>query len=396
MLFGQSGFLYLLILIPCLVVFYLFVGRGQRRAIERLGNPELIAALSERVSQSKRRWKAILMLLTIAFVVIALARPQIGSRLELVEQQGVEVVVALDTSLSMMAQDVAPNRLERAKLAFVELMDRLPGARVGLVAFAGTSFVQFPLTTDFEAARLFLDAADVNTVSLPGTAIGDAIRTATRAFSEKELKYKVLILFTDGEDHNTDPIGAAKEAAEQGVVIHAIGFGSQEGEPIPVRDETGAVTDFKKDREGEVVLSKLDEATLREIAKTTGGEYYRATASGKEIDQIVAAIEAMDKKELESKLMVRHVERFQIPAALALLALVGEFVLTDRKDESREVRHAEDSTGCVSIEPHHRSGCLRQHRRQQQPPGQQALQSRPIRRGPERLSKGSGGATRPG
>jgi Ca-activated chloride channel family protein len=333
MLFGQSVFLYLLMLIPFVVVFYLLVGRSRRRAIERLGNPVLIAVLSGRVSQGKRRWRAVLMLLTIAFVVIALARPQVGSRLELVEQQGVEVMVALDTSLSMMAQDVAPNRLERAKLAVVELMDRLPGARVGLVAFAGTSFVQFPLTTDLEAARLFLDAADVNTVSLPGTAIGDAIRTAARAFSEKELKYKVLILFTDGEDHDTDPIGAAREAAEQGVVIYAIGFGSPEGEPIPVRDATGAVTDFKKDRRGEVVLSKLDETTLREIAKATGGEYYRATASGKEIVQIVAAIEGMDKRELESKLMVQHVERFQIPAALALLALVGEFVLTDREDD---------------------------------------------------------------
>jgi len=333
MLFGQSVFLYLLMLIPFIFVFYLLVRRSRRKAIERLGNPELIAGLSERVSQSKRRWKAILMLLVITFVIIALARPQIGSHLELVEQQGVEVMVALDTSLSMMAQDVAPNRLERAKLAVVELMDRLPGARVGLVAFAGTSFVQFPLTTDFEAARLFLDAADVNTVSLPGTAIGDAIRTATRAFSEKELKYKVLILFTDGEDHNTDPIGAAREAAEQGVIIYAVGFGSPEGEPIPVRDETGAVTDFKKDRQGEVVLSKLDEAALQEIAKTTGGVYYQATASGKEIDRIVAAIDDMDKKELESKFMVRHVERFQISAALALLALVGEFVLTDRKGD---------------------------------------------------------------
>lgn len=333
MLFGQPAFLYLLILIPFVVVFHLLVGRSRRKAIERLGNPELIAALCGRLSQSKRRWKTILMLLTITFVVIALARPQIGSRLELVEQKGVEVMVALDTSLSMMAQDVAPNRLERAKLAVIELMDRLPGAEVGLVAFAGASFVQFPLTTDFEAARLFLDAADVNTVSLPGTAIGDAIRTATRAFSEKELKYKVLILFTDGEDHNTDPIGAAKEAAEQGVVIYAVGFGSPGGEPIPVRDKTGAVTDFKKDREGEVVLSKLDEATLREIAKTTGGEYHRATASGKEIVQIVVAIEDMDKKELESKLMIRHMERFQIPAALALLALVGEFLLTDRKGD---------------------------------------------------------------
>lgn len=334
MLFGQSVFLYLLILIPFVGVFHLLVGRSRQKAIERLGNPELIAALSGRVSQSKRRWKAVLMLLTITLVVITLARPQLGSHLELVEQQGVEVMVALDTSLSMMAQDVAPNRLERAKLAVVELMDRLPGARVGLVAFAGTSFVQFPLTTDFEAARLFLDAADVNTVSLPGTAIGDAIRTATRAFSEKELKYKVLILFTDGEDHNTDPIGAAKAAAEQGVVVYAVGFGSPEGEPIPVRDATGAVTDFKKDRGGEVVLSKLDEATLREIAQATGGEYYRATASGREIAQIAVAIEDMDKKELESKLMVRHVERFQIPAALALLALVGEFVLTDRRDGS--------------------------------------------------------------
>ena len=336
MLFGQSAFLYLLILIPFAFVFYLLVGRSRRKAIKCLGNPELIAALSERLSRSKRRWKTILMLLTITLVVIALARPQLGSHLELVEQQGVEVMVALDTSLSMMAQDLAPNRLERAKLAVIELMDCLPGARVGLVAFAGTSFVQFPLTTDFEAARLFLDAADVNTVSLPGTAIGDAIRTATRAFSEKELKYKVLILFTDGEDHNTDPVGAAKEAAEQGVVIYAVGFGSPEGEPIPVRDETGAVADFKKDRGGEVVLSKLDEPSLREIAKTTGGEYYRATASGKEIVQIAAAIEEMDKKELESKLMVRHVERFQIPAALALLALVGEFMLTDRKGDRVE------------------------------------------------------------
>jgi Ca-activated chloride channel family protein len=336
MLFGQSAFLYLSILVPFISVFYLLVGRSRRRAIERLGNPELIAALSERVSQNKRRWKAILILLTITFVVLSLARPQLGSRLELVEQKGVEVMVALDTSLSMMAQDVAPNRLERAKLAVIELMDRLPGARVGLVAFAGDSFVQFPLTTDFEAANLFLDAADVNTVSLPGTAIGDAIRTATRAFSEKELKYKVLILFTDGEDHSTDPIGAAKEAAEQGVVIYAVGFGSPEGEPIPVHDETGAVTDFKKDRQGEVILSKLDEVTLREIAKTTGGEYYRATAGGKEINQIATAIEGMDKKELESKLMVRHVERFQIPAALALLALVGEFMLTDRKGDRVE------------------------------------------------------------
>jgi len=336
MLFGQSVFLYLLILVPLVSVFYLLVRRSQRRAVKRLGNPELIGTLSERVSHSKRRWKAVLMILAITFVVITLARPQLGSHLELVEQQGVEVMVALDTSLSMMAQDVAPNRLERAKLAVVELMDRLPGARVGLVAFAGTSFVQFPLTTDFEAAKLFLDAADVNTVSLPGTAIGDAIRTATRAFSEKELKYKVLILFTDGEDHNTDPVGAAKEAAEQGVVIYAVGFGSPEGEPIPVYDESGAVTDFKKDRQGQVVLSKLDEATLQEIAKTTGGDYYRATAGGKEIDDIVAAIEGMDKKELESKLMVQHIERFQIPAALALLALVGEFVLTDRKGDKVE------------------------------------------------------------
>jgi Ca-activated chloride channel family protein len=333
MLFGQSAFLYLLILIPLIFVFYLLVGRARRKAIERLGNPELISALSKRVSQNKRRCKRILMLLTLTFVVIALARPQLGSRLELVEQKGVEVMVALDTSLSMMAQDVAPNRLERAKLAVIELMDHLPGARVGLVPFAGASFVQFPLTTDFEAAKLFLDAADVNTVSLPGTAIGDAIRTASRAFSEKELTYKALILFTDGEDQNTDPANAAREAAGQGVVIYAVGFGSPEGEPIPVRDETGAVTDFKKDREGQVVLSKLDEATLREIAKITGGEYHRATASGKEIHQIVAAIEDMDKKELESKWMVRHVERFQIPAALALLALVGEFALTDRKDE---------------------------------------------------------------
>jgi len=331
MTFGQPGFLYLLILLlPLLLLFYWLAGRWVRQRLTRLGDMPLLASLSRTVSTRKIRWKHVLMILAMILVVLALARPQFGSRLELAQQQGVEIVVALDTSLSMTAEDITPNRLERAKMEIIDLMGSLPDAQVSLVLFAGTSFVQLPLTSDFDAAQMFLSTADINTVSLPGTAIGDAIRTGISAFNEKGMSHKAMILLTDGEDHGTDPLGAARIAAKQGITIYPVGFGSPQGEPLPERDG-GPGAGFKKDSTGEIVMSKLDEATLLEIAAVTGGEYHRATPDGREIEEISAAIESMDKKQLEERLLVQRVERFQIPALLALIALVGETLLSSRR-----------------------------------------------------------------
>ena len=329
MTFGQPGFLYLLTaLVPLLILFYWMAGRWAHRRLARLGDVPLLASLSQAVSKRKVRWKRILMIVAVLFLTLALARPQFGARLELAQERGIEIAVVLDTSLSMTAKDLAPNRLERAKMEMLDLMNRLPGAQVALVLFAGTSFIQLPLTGDFEAAGIFLSAADVDTVSLPGTAIGDAIRTAIGAFNEKGMSHKAMILLTDGEDHDTDPKGAAQKAAEQGIVIYPIGFGSPNGEPVPERDNAAG---FKKDKGGQVVMSRLDENTLMEIARITQGKYFRATSDGREIDQIASSIEAMDQKQLEERLLVQRVERFQIPALLALLALVIEFLLSTRK-----------------------------------------------------------------
>jgi len=344
MKFAQPTYLWLLILLPLTVALFWLAGRNRRRALARLGNPALLARLSGSVSPAKRRWKQALILLAQFCLVVALARPQLGSHLELVEQQGIEVVMALDTSSSMLAQDLEPNRLERAKLEIADLMDNLPGAQFALVVFAGESFIQFPLTSDVGAALMLVNTADTNTISLPGTAIGDAIRTGLRAFNERSTGQRVLVLFTDGEDHDTDPLGGAEEAASAGVIVYPIGFGNPAGEPIPEFDAQGNLTGYKKDNQGNTVLSRLDEATLRQIASITGGEYFRATPGGQEVRDLADEINALAHGDTEGKMLIQHIERFQIPAAVALAALVGEFLLSDRRrgrgGDGREVPYA--------------------------------------------------------
>ena len=339
MKFAQPAYLWLLILLPITAAFFWLVGRNRRRALARLGNPTLLTRLSASVSFTKRHWKQALILFTLLCLTVALARPQLGSRLERVEQRGIEVVIALDTSSSMLAQDLEPNRLEQAKLAIADLMDMVPGAQFALVVFAGESFIQFPLTADVGAALMLINAADTSIVSLPGTAIGDAIRTSLRAFNERSVGQRVLVLFTDGEDHDTDPMGAAEEAAEAGVMIYPIGFGNPAGEPIPEFDAQGDLAGYKKGEQGNTVLSRLDEATLRLIARTTGGEYFRATPGGQEMRDLADEISALRHGETEGKMLVQHIERFQIPVALALMGLIAEFMLSDRRRQ-REASHA--------------------------------------------------------
>jgi Ca-activated chloride channel family protein len=340
MTFVNPVFLYGLILIPLAGLFLLWARRRRYADLARLGNPTLVQRLSSTVNWRGRRWRDVLWLVVLALVLVALARPQWGTVTEMVEQEGIEVMVALDVSESMLAQDVKPDRLSRAKMEIADLMTRLGGDEIGLVLFSGASFIQFPLTSDYATARTFLDNARPEVISRPGTAIGDAVRTAMSGFDMARTSQKVIVLITDGEDHGGDAVAMAEMAAEQGIMLYTIGFGSPQGEPIPEYDARGEVVGYKKDQQGEVVLSKLDEATLQEIAQVGGGQYFRATADGSELGALLAEIDTLQTAELASLLEVRGIERFQaFLLAAVVLMIVIEFI-PDRVRHRTEKRRA--------------------------------------------------------
>ena len=331
MRFAYSHYLNLLLLIPVLVVFYLVVFKQKRRALERFGNLDLVTKMTASVSRKRQVFKVFLILASIFFLVLTFARPQFGERLQIMKRRGIDLMIALDTSLSMLAEDMKPNRLERAKHEIAHLISKLRGDRVGLLAFAGDSFVQCPLTTDYGAAKMFLEAMGTDMIPEPGTAIGKAIEKALDAFVKQERKHKVLLLLTDGEDHVSDPIGAAKMAAEEGVRIYPIGLGTRKGEPIPIRDSFGNVEEYKRDRKGEVVMTKLDEATLQKVALLTDGKYYRSTMGEAELDKIYEDISKLEKKEFEAKEFTQYEDRFQYFLIFAIFLLSTEAILTDRR-----------------------------------------------------------------
>jgi Ca-activated chloride channel family protein len=229
----------------------------------------------------------------------------------------------------MLAEDIKPNRMQRAKHEVSALIDRLQGDRVALVAFAGEAFVQCPLTTDYAAAKMFLDVIDQPLE--PGTAIGRAIETAMSVFQQKERKYKAIVLITDGEDHRSDPLEAARKAAQEGIRIYAIGMGSPGGVPIPIRNARGDLREYKKDRQGETIMSRLDEATLQKVALETDGRYYRSTAGEMELEAVLEELSQMERKELKSRELELGEERYQIFVLAAVLMLAAEAVLGDRK-----------------------------------------------------------------
>jgi Ca-activated chloride channel family protein len=240
-------------------------------------------------------------------------------------------MVALDVSQSMLAQDIKPTRLDRAKLEIADLTERLDGDEIGLVLFSGASFVQVPLTSDYQTALNYMDNAGPNSISRPGTVIGDAIRTAMMAFDSELSSQKVLIIMTDGEDRETDPLVAAQEAADEEVLIYTIGFGTPEGEPVPELSPDGQVIGYKTDQSGNVVLSQLDETTLQSISQTGNGKYYRATADGRELDSLLAEIDGLQQAQLQSRFETRYIERFQIFLGLALVALIVAELIPERR-----------------------------------------------------------------
>lgn len=330
MTFAKPTFLFFLTLIPAFILFFIWAEARRKGALAKLGDRHLIERLSAQVNWHGRRWQIILWLTAFAFLVIALARPQWGAEVREVEQEGLQVMVALDVSESMLAEDIKPTRLTRAKLEISDLMDRLNGDEIGLVLFSGASFIQFPLTTDYATARSYLDSAGPHSISRPGTAIGDAIRTAQAGFDPNLDSQKVLILMTDGEDHETDPIGAAQAAAEEGILIYTIGFGTAEGTPVPQTDQWGNVVGYKQDAQGNMVLSRLDEGLMQELATVGHGRYFQASADGSELDALLAEIDTLQRTQLANRTETKMIERYQGFLFLALLALVVAELIPDR------------------------------------------------------------------
>jgi len=338
MTFAHAPMLHLLWLLPAAVLFFAWTARRRRRDLNRFIGPELSVRLAASVSRRRRRWKTIFILLALFTALLALARPQYGRKLRMIQRKGIDIVIALDTSDSMLAEDIRPNRLERAKREISSLIDRLRGDRVALVAFAGEAFVQCPLTSDYEAAKMFLDIIDQSLE--PGTAIGKAIHTSTAVFQDKERKYKAIILITDGEDHRSDPLVEAEKAAQEGVRIYTIGVGSPGGVPIPIRDEGGDLVEYKKDRRGETVLSRLDEIALQRIALKTGGRFYRATTGEMELESILEELENMEKKELASQEYDLREDRYQYFLLATVILLAADVALGDRKRRGKDVSAA--------------------------------------------------------
>jgi Ca-activated chloride channel family protein len=330
MTFAHPQVLTLLLLVPLAGLFLAWAGRRRQTLLARLGDRALVQRLSANVNGRGRRWRAALWLAALACLIVAIARPQWGGELETVDQKGLQVMVALDVSQSMLVEDIQPTRLDRAKLEIRDLTRQLNGDEIGVVPFSGAAFVQVPLTSDYMTALSYLDTAGPGLISRPGTVIGDAIRAATRAFDPKLASQKVLVVMTDGEDVESDPVAAAQEAASQGVLIYTIGFGTPEGEAVPATDQNGRVIGVKRDAQGSPVISRMDEATLQKIAEVGGGQYFRATPDGGELASLLAQIDGLQKAQLASRQTVRHVERYQIFLALALAALVAAEMIPDR------------------------------------------------------------------
>jgi len=336
MRFGNLDAFWFLVMVPLGIIFYVWAFHRKQRRLGEFGNPKLMEKLTSATSWVRQGGKAATIITGIFFLVLALGQPQFGTKLELLHRRGVDIMIALDTSLSMLAEDIKPNRLTRARYEIEGLIDRLEGDRIGLVAFAGKSFVLCPLTLDYGAAKIFLDTVDTDLISVKGTAIGDAVRMATRAFGSSEKKYQVLILITDGEDHAGDPLDAAEAAADAGVRIFAVGVGTPDGELVPIRD--GDEVNYLRDSAGRIVKTRLDQATLEKMAVLTDGAYVQAGGGRVGLEEVYTRIAEMEKKDLGSREYTQYIDRFQWPLALALVCFLGEALLSDRRKLGGEWR----------------------------------------------------------
>jgi Ca-activated chloride channel homolog len=327
--FANSYILYFLILVPLFTIVFVFLQNRKRKAIESFGNTELMEHLMPDASKSRPIVKFVLLMTALVFIILGLARPQFGSKLQKMKRKGIEIMIALDVSNSMNARDVQPTRLEHAKQIVSKLVERLDNDKIGLIVFAGEAYMQMPITTDYVSAKMFLSDINTNLVSVQGTAIGDAMNLALRSFSNSSDIQKVLIIITDGENHEDDPIEVAKTLNEKGILIYTMGIGSPEGSPILA--ENGQ--DFKKDQSGSVVISKLDEVTLQKIAVNAGGVYIRANNTQASLNSLFSKLDNLNKKEFEAKVYSDYDDQFQYFFGFALLILLIEYFIVERKSK---------------------------------------------------------------
>lgn len=319
-----------------IIPFVLWAARRRESLLETLGSVSTLARLLPAEAAARRRIKLFLLLSGILLMFISWAGPQWGVELVPGEAMAGQLVIAVDTSLSMTVQDIKPSRMENAKMMLSMLIDQLSGYRMGVVAFSGTAHIQCPLTTDTEALKFFLSAVSAGMLPEPGTAVGDSIRTASKMLSRYPGR-KGMILLTDGEDHHSDPLSAAKEAAAAGISIFAVGIGKPEGDVIPVLGPSGTVTDYKKDKQGRTVVSRLGESDLIQIAAETGGAYVRYSGPEAAVSEISKLIKDMEKAKWKGRSRAGYKNRFQIPLTIAWLLLLVEFIMTERRGAGGEL-----------------------------------------------------------
>lgn len=331
--FAHSEYLYALYLIPVIIVLIWLSIRKQNQLLDKFANSDLHKILFPLRSGIKLFFKSGLMVLSIILLIFALANPQIGSKVEEVKQVGIDVYILLDVSLSMKAEDIKPSRLEKAKHEISKLIQKLNGDRIGLIVFSGKAFIQFPLTTDYSAANLFLSAVSVKSVPQPGTAIGPAVQLAMNSFKKDEETQKAVVIITDGEDHEGDLDNVIEEANNLGVKIYAIGLGSPQGVPIPLYNSAGRQTGYKKDRNGNVVLTKLDEQTLQEITEQGNGKYYRGSNTDDELELIYDDLASLEGSEFGATKITEYEDRYYYFLIPAIFILFFEIFVKERKSK---------------------------------------------------------------
>ena len=325
--FAQAQYLLLILLIPVFFLLQALVLKLRTKRIRKFGDEVLVRQLMPSYSKSRAWVRLTIFSIGFLFFAVGLSRPQIGAKLKEHETKGAEIMIVLDVSNSMLAEDYSPNRLERAKLAISRLVDKLRDDRIGLIVFAGNSFVQLPITTDYVSAKMFLNTITTESVPIQGTAIGDAVNTALRSFSAQSEKSRAIIVITDGENHEDDPVAAAAQAAEMGVRVFTIGVGSPEGKPIPMNGE------LLKDRDGNIVVTRLDETVLQDVAKAGDGVYVRAGNSEFGLNPIIDDIRRMEDEKYSSIVFEEFDEQFMYFMGIALFFFVLEMLIGDRKSK---------------------------------------------------------------